>query len=242
MLKRFYRFEELINKNKEEKNKLESFIFQARELKSNEVLLPYAKESEIEELVKSAEEFDEWLYSDEAREANYTLFQNKSSIFDKTLSNIRSRKDEHAKRDLAVSAAFEKIESILKQITEMNKTRPWVPEKERNTSIDAVNGIKDWIENSVEEQAKLSLNEDPALRLRDIKKKLDAAQEEIYRLRAILKEEDKSSKKSSGKSKGGSTGDFKIKPKDLLGVISCDQGVEARPRRIRQGGSPLRSR
>ena len=220
VLKRFRLYEELVNKNKEEKNKLESLIFQAKELKTNDVLLPYTKDIEIEEMAKLAEELDDWLYSKEATDSNYTVFQNKSYTFEKTILTIRGRKDEHAQRDQAVSQAFTKLVTIEDTIVGMNKSRPWVPEVERNRSLEKIAELRKWIETSVEEQAKLGLNEDPAYRLKDLKRKLNEAQEEIYRLRSILKEEEKGGKKKGSKySSGSGNSEFKMRPRDLIGVF-----------------------
>lgn len=220
ILRRFREFEEFVNKNKEEKNKLESLIFQARELKTNDGLNPYAKQEELDKLVTDAEEMDEWLFSDEARDANFTTFMSKSANFSKTFSSIRNRKDEHAKRDQAISSAYDKLSSIEKTITEMNDTRPWVPELERNKSLEKVQEIRTWFNNSIEEQSKLSLSDDPALTLKDIRKKLDVAQEEVYRLRSILKEEDlKDKKKKFDGPKGGKGDGFKFKLRDLIKVV-----------------------
>lgn len=220
VLKRFRLFEEMINKNKEEKNKLESFIFQARELPSNEGLKLYTQESEVEALKILAEEMDDWLYSAEAKDANFTVFSQKSSNFSKTFDAIRNRREEHGKRDQAVSDAYKQLDSIQNTIQDMNETRPWVPAAERNKSLEIVQSVRDWLNASLEEQLNLTLSEEPAFRVRDIKKKLVQAQEEVYRLRAILKEEDAKGTKGKRKPKSNDGSGFKFKLRDLIKVAS----------------------
>lgn len=218
ILKRFREFEEFINKNKEERNNLESLVFQAKQLESNEELMKYAKQEDVDEMKEQAEVLDSWLYSAEAKTANYTTFMDKSENFSRNFENIKKRKEEHSKRDSEVSSANERIAAIEKTVRDMNETRPWVPRAEIDKSLEVIDEVKRWFNTSVEEQAKMALNEDPALTLKQIRKKVVVAQEEVYRLRAFLKDEPEKVKKTTGGKKGG---DFKFRMRDLIGVNSC---------------------
>lgn len=218
ILKRFREFEEYINKNKEERNKLESLMFQVKQLDSSEETLQYAKQEDVDLMKEEAASLDSWLYSAEGRSANYTTFMEKSANFSKNFEKIKKRKEEHAKRDVEVSSANDRIASIEKTISEMNETRPWVPKEEIEKSLKVIEEVKQWFNTSVDEQAQMALNEDPILTVKLIRRKVALAQEEVYRLRTILKDEpEKDSKYTRGK-KGG---DFKLRLRDLIGVFLC---------------------
>lgn len=64
-------------RNSESKNKFESFIYTAKEYLGEELYRNHTTELAVQELEKLCEDNDDWLYSDEARASNYTVFDSK---------------------------------------------------------------------------------------------------------------------------------------------------------------------
>lgn len=220
LMRQFTEYENNVKKTKEEKNKLEALLFRVGEMTTDENFLRFAKDDEVLNITDSKKEIGEWFEGGEAHTANYSAFQEKSKVFDSVLDVIKLRREEHGKREQATSAAHTQLDSIEKNIREMNKTRAWIPESEREAALKVVQASRQWLLDTTEEQSKLSLNENPVLKIKTIRAKVNLAQEEIYRLRGIKKEGDKS--KGSAKEKKFDTGDFKFKMKDLIGVSAVD--------------------
>lgn len=220
LMKQFTEYENNVKKTKEEKNKLEALLFRVGEMTTDDQFLRFAKEDEILNITDSRKEIGEWFEGDEAFTANYSAFQAKSKVFDSVLDVIKLRREEHGKREQATAAAHTQLDTIEKTIREMNKTRAWIPEAEREAALKVVEASRKWLLDTTEEQSKLSLNENPVLKIKTIRSKVNTAQEEIYRLRGIKKEGEKS--KGSAKESNFNSGDFKFKLKDLIGVSNID--------------------
>lgn len=94
-LRKFDDLEENIKKLAEIKNRLESTIYQSNDFLEQEMFIKASTEAEREAIKLKATECDEWLYSDEAREANFTVINNRYNEFVGKISPIMRRIDEY---------------------------------------------------------------------------------------------------------------------------------------------------
>ena len=70
------------------------------------------------------------MYSDEAREANFTVINNKYNEFVSKIAPIMRRIDEYHYRPQAINKTVTEVISIQKKIDKLNKTMPWVTDEQ----------------------------------------------------------------------------------------------------------------
>lgn len=97
-LRKFDDLEENIKKLAEIKNRLESLIYQSKDFLEQELFAKASTEEEREAIQLKATECDDWLYSDEGREANFTVSNNKYNEFVAKISPIMRRIEEYQVR------------------------------------------------------------------------------------------------------------------------------------------------
>lgn len=191
ILAKFARYEEFLKKNAEHKNKLESLVYKIQEMIQNENVIQYANEEEQGDLKKSSEELDEWIYSDEARVGNHTIFSKKYLEFGKTVALIEGRIRESEERPIALAEAHKQIDQWETTIKTMNTTRPWLTQEQIDEKVAELEKHRKWLEDKVVEQSERAKNLAPILTLDMIEKKKNAVQELVFELRRVKKPEDK---------------------------------------------------
>lgn len=195
ILAKFARYEEFLKKNAEQKNKLESLVYKIQEMIENENVIQYANEEEQSELKKSSEQLDEWIYSDEAKVGNHTVFAQKYTEFGKTVRLIEGRIKENEERPIALAEAHKQIDQWETTIKTMNTTRPWLTQEQIDEKVAELEKHRKWLEDKVVEQSERAKNLAPVLTLDMIEKKKNAVQELVYELRRVKKPEDKKNDK-----------------------------------------------
>lgn len=144
-------------------------------------------EAEREAIKLKATECDEWLYSDEAREANFTVINNRYNEFVGKISPIMRRIDEYNYRPQAINKTVTEVISIQKKIDKLNKTMPWVTDEQKLKAYTMINTTLTWIREKWDEQEKKALNEDPVFSIEELKPKYDLINREYTKLKNIKK-------------------------------------------------------
>lgn len=84
----FASYETFLKRNSETKNRLESLIYKIQEMVENENLIQYATEEEKATLSETATKLDDWMFSDEAAQGNYTLYTQKYKEYSVNVTKI----------------------------------------------------------------------------------------------------------------------------------------------------------
>jgi hypoxia up-regulated 1 len=125
-LEKFDEFEAAIRKLAEAKNKLETFIYQTRDFVIDEYFIKASTEAEREAITQQSQEDDEWLYSDEAAKANFSVFDDRLAALQRKVSPVVRRIEEYQNRPLAVNRTVTEIYQYWKKLDKLNKTMPWL--------------------------------------------------------------------------------------------------------------------
>lgn len=98
-----------------------------------------------------AEEFEDWLFSDAAREGDFDTFNDKYMEFYATIRDAETRKKEAARRPKELSEAHSRLDKIETLIGEIQKKRPWVTDEQIKEAMAEVEEHRKWLEDKVVE-------------------------------------------------------------------------------------------
>lgn len=194
----FASYETFLKRNSETKNRLESLIYKIQEMVENENLIQYATEEEKATLSETATKLDDWMFSDEAAQGNYTLYTQKYKEYSVNVTKIEQRKSQDEERPVALADAHKHIDQWETTIKNMNSTRPWLTEEQINQKLAELEGHRKWLEDKIVEQSSLAKNATPALTLDDIEMRKKSVQELVYSLRKIRKPKEKKKEGDKG--------------------------------------------
>jgi len=170
------------------KNALEGFIYESREkLNDDENCATVSTEDQRSQILEKLFGMEEWLYEDEAREANATVLEGKIQLLKDDVSPVLRRAWELEQRALLpelVDKVKEYANSTLQYVI-TNMT--WVVEKETQGVAAIIEDFESWYFNATENQSKLELTEDPAYTVYDVKVRLERIRSESQRLTKIKK-------------------------------------------------------
>lgn len=187
LLNYFEESEKIKKKNSESKNMLESVIYKIRDLINDIELKKFIKDEEVVVLDKTAADLEEWFFSDEAFNSNYTVFDEKYNNVSGLLVPIDLRKKEYSQREEVFKRSRKYLEEINLKLHDIKKYRNWISEEEINKSYLIVDNLNSWLNKTESELSESELFNDPIVYNSEIVKKVKKAEDELYRLRAIKK-------------------------------------------------------
>lgn len=195
------------------KNALESYIYDSREkVSSDEGCQQVSTEDERSAVMEKLSAMEEWMYEDEAREANASFLEDKQMSLDEHVRPILKRAWELEQRAL-LTELVDKIREGANQTLEYVKLNmTWVAEKEITGVAALVEDFESWYTNVTELQSKKELTEEPAYEVIDVKRRLEKIRSEAIRLTKIKKIDPMPYSSDYGRY-GGSGGDYWKDPK-----------------------------
>jgi len=173
----------------QQKNALEAFIYEAREKVNgdNEFNMQVSTEEEREKIQSASMALEDWLYEDEATNANTSVLEGKLATLRELVYPILRRAYELENRP-QLPEVIEQVQQYVNQtLSYVVANMTWVSAKE----IEGVNNLtaafEEWYANVTEQQAKIAITEEPAYSVSDAKKFLHKMQTEAQRLTKIKK-------------------------------------------------------
>lgn len=169
--------------NLEAKNRLESFIYHARDALAakedavKEVTIP----EQLETLENKLEETEEWLY-DDGDKVEASEYNKKVSGLEKDLDAILFRVDELKEFPIAVNVAKEYAFSTRELVAEWVESKPQVTDEERQDVIEKVEELESWLEESSATQAAAPRHEKPKVTSNDVAKKVQGVKKLVNTL------------------------------------------------------------
>ncbi|RDX91229.1 Heat shock 70 kDa protein 16, partial [Mucuna pruriens] len=154
----------IIELTKEKKNTLEAYVYDMRSKLFN-TYRSFASEQERDDISKSLQETEDWLYEDGVDETEHA-YSSKLEDLKKLVDPITNRfKDEkervQAKGDLS------------KCIIRLRASADSLPPQEKELIINECNKAEQWLEEKIQEQESFPKNTDPILWSSDIKSKTE---------------------------------------------------------------------
>ncbi|EAR85326.2 DnaK protein (macronuclear) [Tetrahymena thermophila SB210] len=200
-LRKFDSHEEKIKRLASEKNALESFIYQIRDLVDDSNFQKFSVESERKEALELAEQNNEWLEGDDSFNAVYEDYKQRLTAMRNVVKPIQKRMEEYNKRPQALNNTLNKITDFASKVSKLNKTMSWVTDEQKLPIVKLLNQTSSWLQEKIEAQDKLELHQDPAFTVLELEMKVNEIKREFDRIKRIKKpkEEKKEDKKDDKK-------------------------------------------
>jgi hypoxia up-regulated 1 len=163
------KLDELAKKDKERmeleeaRNKVEGYVYYIKNKLSDdeERIAKVSTEEQRAEVLKLAEDAEEWMYEDGAT-ADLATTEDKYAELSAPAEKIFFRVEEMTERPEAVLALKGRLTKVEELMKKWETAMPQVTEEERADVLSKVEDVKKWIAMKEEEQSKREAHEDPA--------------------------------------------------------------------------------
>mmetsp|Transcript_55445 Transcript_55445/g.154499 ORF Transcript_55445/g.154499 Transcript_55445/m.154499 type:complete len:956 (+) Transcript_55445:43-2910(+) len=170
------------------RDRLERYIYESRtKLNDDENWQQVSTEEQRAQALERCDAAENWLYSEEANDANIDLLTEKLTEAQEFAHPIHVRATEFEQRSMVIDIV-EKVNNYVNrtlQYVESNMT--WVAAKEREGVRNLTAGFNVWYKNVTEWQAATSLTQEPVFSHIDVRTRLKRVQSEAERLTKIRK-------------------------------------------------------
>lgn len=146
----------------EVRNNYESYIYLIKNklIDEEEAIGAVTSEEQRDELRKSAEVAEDWMY-DDGYDASLETYKEKYDELTKPAEKVFFRVKEVTARVEAISALKEKLDKVVALMNKWETTMPQITEDERNDVVSKVNNVRKWISEKEEAQAANDPTTDP---------------------------------------------------------------------------------
>jgi hypoxia up-regulated 1 len=110
----------------EAKNALESLIYAAQSRVREDYFINVTTEEQRSELLELSETYDDWLYTDEADEANITTIKEKYNSMMDIIEPAEKRYTEWLQRPAMLKSAYEYVNKYTESIENATAEKPWL--------------------------------------------------------------------------------------------------------------------
>ncbi|TKY46872.1 Heat shock 70 kDa protein 16 [Spatholobus suberectus] len=152
----------IVEQTKEKKNTLESYVYDMRNKLFN-TYRSFASEQERDDISRSLQETEEWLYEDGIDETEHA-YSSKLEDLKKLVDPIANRYGDEKERG---QAAGDLLECILKN----RESADSLPPQDKELIINECNKVEQWLREKIQQQESFPKNTDPILWSSDIKSK-----------------------------------------------------------------------
>jgi DNA repair ATPase RecN len=153
----------------EAKNTYEAYIYYIRNKLSDdeEAVNKVTSEEQRKQLLKSAEEAEEWMF-DEGFSADLETYQNKYKELSEPAEKTFFRVSELSARPKAIDDLTKKLDKVVELMKKWETTMEHITEEERKEVLDAVDKAREWIETNVKAQEETDPTGEPAFKSADV--------------------------------------------------------------------------
>mmetsp|Transcript_49461 Transcript_49461/g.159698 ORF Transcript_49461/g.159698 Transcript_49461/m.159698 type:complete len:963 (-) Transcript_49461:142-3030(-) len=170
------------------KNALEAYIYESRDkIGDDENCQKVSTEEDRGKVSEALSTMEDWLYEDEARDANVTLLTEKLESLQALVVPIRSRAWEVEQRETLPELVVKVKDYVNSTLSYVEKNMTWVDAKEREGVANLTAKFEEWYANLTEQQETKALTEEPAYTAQQVKMALSRMQSEATRLTKIRK-------------------------------------------------------
>lgn len=231
--------------NLEAKNRLETFVYNARDTLSAkaELIEQVTQPEQVEQLQSKLEETEEWLY-DDGEKVDAAEYNKKVKDLDKDLSAILFRVAELKEFPIAINTAEEYAFSTRELMTEWIDSKPQVTDEERKDVLEKVEELEAWLVSSQKKQKDTKVYETPVVTSSDVNKKVQGVKKLVATLSkkpkpAPVKTTDDEEDEKKKKKDDNSTGDVEKKDgdKEEEPATASSSDEEAEDKKEAEGGA-----
>mmetsp|Transcript_23165 Transcript_23165/g.34484 ORF Transcript_23165/g.34484 Transcript_23165/m.34484 type:complete len:958 (-) Transcript_23165:52-2925(-) len=199
----------------EVRNNYESYIYHIKNklIDDEEAIGAVTTQEQRDELQKSAEDAEEWMY-DDGYDASLETYKNKYAELTEPAEKVFFRVKEVSARVEAMSALKEKLDKVVALMKKWETTMPQVTEDERNAVIEKVEDVRKWISEKEEAQAANDPTTDPVFTSEEVPLQTKDIQAVVSKLSRRPKPAPKKEKKEEKKNETDSSEDKKEDEKE----------------------------
>merc|ERR1712038_66797 len=192
------------------RNNYESYIYLIKNklIDDEEAIGAVTTEEQREELRKSAEDAEEWMY-DDGYDASLDTYKEKYEELTKPAEKVFFRVKEVTARAEAISALKEKLDKVVALMKKWETTMPQITEEERNEVISKVDDVRTWISEKEEAQAANDPTTDPVFTSAEVPLQTKEIQAIVSKLSRRPKPAPKKEKKEEKKNETDSSDENK---------------------------------
>ena len=186
-------------KTAEARSELESYIYFLRERLEEETFRKVTTEGEREKLEKLLAETREWLDSPDFYTASHSTVEERKEKLHKVARDAEDRESEFVKREEAITDAFKQLEALNATMKNVNETKPWISQEERDDVFKKINETVVWLKEKIAEQEAQNPWEAPVFKVSQVKNKLAGATKAVDKLKRMQKPKEKTETKDATK-------------------------------------------
>lgn len=148
----------------EAKNKVESFVYYIKNklIDDEENVNAVSTEKQRAEILKLAEDAEEWMY-DGGADADLATTVDKYAEISTPAQKVFDRVAEMIARPEAIAALQSRLAKVVELMKKWESVMPQVTEEERQEVLAKVEEVNIWIKDKEEAQSKVALHEDPVI-------------------------------------------------------------------------------
>ncbi|PPQ81030.1 hypothetical protein CVT24_013291 [Panaeolus cyanescens] len=164
--------DKLVMDTEDRKNALEEYVYDMRG-KLDERYNAFAKPEEKSALMAALQEAEDWLYSEEGEDATKSAYVAKIDALRALGDPISFRYKQVDDRQKAVASLRETLNNYMTQATSGDEKYAHIDEKDKQSVVEKVATIQQWLEDKVARQAEKPKNVDPVFTSDEVEKKRD---------------------------------------------------------------------
>lgn len=166
------------------KNDLEAYCLSRSSRLNDEdsELYAYSSESERAAASKALMEAEDWIYGDEAEDANAATFRAKLSGVSALIDEIEDRIQEAEMRPGALRTARSFAEDSMKTVESWAETKPWITAEETESVAQNITALTTWLSEKEAAQEAADKNTDPVVTTSQILSELETVKKTFTRV------------------------------------------------------------
>jgi hypoxia up-regulated 1 len=169
----------------EAKNELEGYIYYMREKLDEENFQQVTTEDQRSEFSQAIDELSGWIETDEFAQAQSEAVLERKRKFSDNVKDALDREQEFINRETEVRNAFARLEELQKRMKDLNYTKTWVPQEDKDAVFKKIEETKQWLDDKVHEQAQVANYETPVLKIATIESKIAVVERKIEQIKKI---------------------------------------------------------
>ena len=185
VLKHFDDFEKKNLKFAEQKNLLESLLYNKKEwINNKELNAKYAKEDELNTFASIVKQIEEW-YNNNGDDAKLESIEEKVKEIKTGFKVFNDRIEKEKKRNTSIKYFRSEVNSALKQGRNWISEKPWIENYYNNEFKSFTDELKNWIETLESQQSSIKEYEEPIITKKLLDDKISLLKEEVKKMKNI---------------------------------------------------------
>lgn len=175
----------------EAKNEIESYIYGLSEKLEESVFESVTLPDERQSLAEKVAAAKEWMESDDFATATYNNVTDKKTELEESFKEALEREKELSLRQPTIKKAKKELKRLEEELLLANRTKPWLPAEEVESTWKSLNDTLDWVQKKSDEQKAQELWKPLVFTSKQIEKRLKTVENSVEKLKRMTKPKEK---------------------------------------------------